>query len=242
MKRKNRNWKKYFLEFLMLFLAVFLGFLADSYREKLDEHAREKNYIESLISDIEIDRENVQYAIQSSKKRKKQLDSLSNLAFELDLKSKNHKDFYYYFLLTQREGFVVKPIDRTMIQLKSTGDMRLIRKESSLNEILNYEGKKEGLLSQSAIYEKYTRKLTDYGLKIFNTKKFNSFNPQNTLNQEEDSESFELITNEESVISEFGNLAFMSSSILNYYTRILEETDKEATKLLETLKKDYNLK
>jgi hypothetical protein len=30
---KKKNWKSYFKEFFMLFLAVFCGFLAENYRE-----------------------------------------------------------------------------------------------------------------------------------------------------------------------------------------------------------------
>ena len=32
---KKKNWKSYFKEFFMLFLAVFCGFLAENYRESL---------------------------------------------------------------------------------------------------------------------------------------------------------------------------------------------------------------
>ena len=45
----------YFFEFLMLFLAVFCGFLAENLREKNVEHHREKQFIASMIKDIEAD-------------------------------------------------------------------------------------------------------------------------------------------------------------------------------------------
>jgi hypothetical protein len=35
----------YFFEFLMLFLAVFCGFIAENWREQLREHHREKEFI-----------------------------------------------------------------------------------------------------------------------------------------------------------------------------------------------------
>lgn len=79
-KGENRSWKKYFLEFLMLFLAVFLGFMADGYREKLNEHKREKDYIQSLISDITLDRENIAYALKHTERRIEELDSLCSIA------------------------------------------------------------------------------------------------------------------------------------------------------------------
>ena len=48
----RKKWTHYFWEFLMLFLAVFCGFLAENQREHMVEHQREKQYMESLLSDL----------------------------------------------------------------------------------------------------------------------------------------------------------------------------------------------
>jgi hypothetical protein len=37
---KPKKWKEYFLEFLMIFLAVTLGFIAENLREHLTERAK----------------------------------------------------------------------------------------------------------------------------------------------------------------------------------------------------------
>src|ERR1043165_8938482 len=44
----KKKWGEYFLEFLMLFLAVFLGFLAENFREHRVEKERGKQFIESF--------------------------------------------------------------------------------------------------------------------------------------------------------------------------------------------------
>ena len=46
---------EYFLEFLMPFLAVFLGFVAENVREGNVEQRREKQYILSMIEDLKSD-------------------------------------------------------------------------------------------------------------------------------------------------------------------------------------------
>jgi len=38
---KKKNFKEYFLEFLMIFLAVTLGFFAESIRENISNHHKE---------------------------------------------------------------------------------------------------------------------------------------------------------------------------------------------------------
>jgi len=54
-KAPGKGWKHYFFEFLMLFLAVFAGFLAENQREHIVEHQREKKFARRLLSDLRQD-------------------------------------------------------------------------------------------------------------------------------------------------------------------------------------------
>ena len=54
----RKKWNHYFWEFLMLFLAVTLGFFVENQREHYIEHKREKAYIRSLIRDLKQDTAN----------------------------------------------------------------------------------------------------------------------------------------------------------------------------------------
>src|SRR6266498_2833707 len=51
----KKKWGEYLLEFLMLFLAVFLGFLAENFREHQVEKERGRQYIQSLYEDLKAD-------------------------------------------------------------------------------------------------------------------------------------------------------------------------------------------
>src|SRR6187397_1529446 len=53
--RGRKKWTHYFFEFLMLFLAVFAGFLAENWREHIVERKREKEYILSMIEELKLD-------------------------------------------------------------------------------------------------------------------------------------------------------------------------------------------
>jgi hypothetical protein len=48
----RKKFTHYLWEFLMLFLAVFCGFLAENQREHMVEHQREIKYMNSLIKDL----------------------------------------------------------------------------------------------------------------------------------------------------------------------------------------------
>src|SRR4030095_6578489 len=53
--RGRKKWTHYLWEVLMLFLAVFCGFLAENQREHFVEHRREKKLMESLYEDLKKD-------------------------------------------------------------------------------------------------------------------------------------------------------------------------------------------
>ena len=52
---EKKNFKEYFLEFVMIFLAVTLGFIAENVREDMTEHQRAKTFAVSMIQDIKAD-------------------------------------------------------------------------------------------------------------------------------------------------------------------------------------------
>ncbi|HEY5369620.1 MAG TPA: hypothetical protein VIJ75_11565, partial [Hanamia sp.] len=51
----KKEWHEYLLEFIMLFLAVFLGFVAENIRETSVEHGREKEYARALYDEFYAD-------------------------------------------------------------------------------------------------------------------------------------------------------------------------------------------
>src|SRR5436190_17699612 len=59
----GKKFSNYFYEFLMLFLAVFCGFLAENFREVRVEHSREKEYMKSLVEDLQSDTAEIGQAI-----------------------------------------------------------------------------------------------------------------------------------------------------------------------------------
>src|SRR5450631_4361501 len=55
---KPKKWKEYFLEFLMIFLAVTLGFIAENIREHISDRNKEHEFIVSMIADLKKDTSN----------------------------------------------------------------------------------------------------------------------------------------------------------------------------------------
>src|SRR3954469_4702758 len=73
----KKNFKEFLLEFVMIFLAVTLGFIAENVRESISNHEQEKHYIESLINDLKEDTTTMSIVLEENSAK---LDSLLKLA------------------------------------------------------------------------------------------------------------------------------------------------------------------
>ncbi|HEU5165892.1 MAG TPA: hypothetical protein VFU29_10155, partial [Chitinophagaceae bacterium] len=134
-KRKKRT--HYIWEFFMLFLAVFCGFLAEWKLENTIEHHREKQFIHSLVEDLKRDTARLTLYIQFNKSILKYCDSAQYLIANTDIFKNSNSFFDYSRELARFMRYY--PTDRTMQQLKSAGNMRLIRNWDVSNAITDYD-------------------------------------------------------------------------------------------------------
>lgn len=133
----KKNISRYFFEFLMMFLAVFAGFLADNWREKLQEHHREEDYIQSIVQDLKSD------TLQSGKilmQLKSTRSNIESVLTELSSSEVIEDSRTVYRLWTKNldiKTFVSN--DRSIQQLKNSGDLRLIRNKAVSDAIMKYD-------------------------------------------------------------------------------------------------------
>ena len=94
----KKKWSEYLLEFFMLFLAVFLGFIAESIRETSVERHREKEYIVGLVQNLKSDTATLNIRISRNFLKNQMWDSLMSLV-QVNLSAPaNAKKFYTYFM------------------------------------------------------------------------------------------------------------------------------------------------
>lgn len=133
---EKKKWKEYLFQFLMLFLAVFCGFLAEYQLEHTIEHSREKQYIKSFAEDLRADSIYLENRIRFVNLRMNMHDSLIVLLNAAD-KNKNANDIYYFVRSISRH-FPFTVNDRTIVQLRNAGGMRLITKKEASDSIVDY--------------------------------------------------------------------------------------------------------
>lgn len=135
----KKKWTDYFWEFLMLFLAVFCGFLAEYQLEHVIEHQREKVFIASMVEDLQSDHEQLNRYINGLKLGLSQMDSMVTLLNEPITKEKNAAQIYYFGRISPRLQILTNN-SRTFDQLKNSGGFRLIRNSNASNKIMGYYG------------------------------------------------------------------------------------------------------
>src|SRR6187200_1059208 len=91
--KSGKKWTHYFWEFLMLFLAVFCGFLAENQREHFIEHKREKQYAASLLEDLRKDTADLNENIPSWEKYNRRIDTI-RMELEKDPSLRNPELLY----------------------------------------------------------------------------------------------------------------------------------------------------
>ncbi len=136
-----KTFKDYFLEFLMIFLAVSLGFLAESLRESIYDHQSEKEYIIELKKNLVSDTVNLNTWIPALYARMDDFDTLMHL-LQTPGPTTRGGDMYYLARIATRVGSF-EPNDNTILELKNSGNFRLIRKQNVIDGLMNYEKLKE---------------------------------------------------------------------------------------------------
>ena len=132
----RKKWTHYFWEFLMLFLAVFCGFLAEYQLEHKIEKDREKQYIRSFAEDLAVDITDLDNQIGLCNRYANVADSLLILLMHPQ-KERFSTDIYYFFRIIHRgQPFTVN--DRTIVQLRNAGGMRLVSNKTVADSMVNY--------------------------------------------------------------------------------------------------------
>ena len=75
---QKKNFKEYFLEFLMIFLAVTMGFFAENIREHFSDKEKQKQYLQTLYYDLKDDTASLNNQIPFCQTQIKRIDTLRN--------------------------------------------------------------------------------------------------------------------------------------------------------------------
>ena len=135
--RGRKKFTHYLWEFLMLFLAVFCGFLAENQREHVVEHQRELQFMKSLLIDLKKDRVDLQSDISKGWIPVAYNDSLTTELQKRPLQGREKRIYHFVLLYSTLIDFTYH--DRTITQLKNSGGFRMVRNQKVSDALLDYD-------------------------------------------------------------------------------------------------------
>ena len=235
----RKKWTHYFWEFLMLFLAVFCGFLAEYQLEHKIEKDREEQYLRSLLDDLKEDTSVLSENIIEFDAHLKRNDTLIRLLNSDGIKDQG-SDLYYLGRKASRSVRLAIH-DATIQQLKNSGGLRLIRNQKVSKAIIEYYNR---LVFINYLQEIAFNEADEYrkmAIDVFDPVLFNGI-----INEADNSVmrppgNPALLTYDAKVLLRLsGMIAYIRNTKLGLKTEEIEMRDA-SKELMLIIKKEYNL-
>lgn len=236
----KKNWKSYFWEFLMLFLAVFCGFLAEYQLEHTIEKDREITYIKSLVKDLAYDTMCFNRTIKRIENKLPYYDSV--MFFFKNPGIFSNKLPFRFYIKTNLEQ-IYQPLSPTLQQLRNSGNLRLLSKKIVLDSIVIYDSKLNGAYRNQVQYiVDFNKRLIQTQERVFDNTNFNTYLNQLYADNLSDSKTqydIDLITSDKAKIIEMTNVYINAKATDVFYINLLEGTRNDAQNLIRLIKKEY---
>jgi len=241
---EKKNFKEYFLEFLMIFLAVTLGFFAEGLREHLGDKTKEKEYLSSMISELQYDTAKYKQVIQTVTYLRPIFDSLY-------INAKEAKRFNYVLqgrwnTPVNEQSTIYQPALTTIEQLKSSGNLRLIEDKNIANKIMAYATFVNNNILQTRVADMmeaannvYEQEDAISDEEDFNQKLDDNMR-QNLLPQNSALFDMRLLVKDSVTLNKLAN-SFINFKARDYgYSIVISKADSLATELIQIISDKYH--
>jgi hypothetical protein len=245
----RKKWTHYFWEFLMLFLAVTLGFFVENQREHYIEHQRAEIYAASMKANLQVDTAELIQIVHRGTYASNYLDTFLLLLSANDITKIPTGKLYWYGLFGgYLRGF--QSNDATFQQMKSSGSLRYFSNAALEQNISNYDQLMRSMQVLTGIDQEVQLEVRKLRGKIFDFKYNNAANltvrraVYENFNQPA-IDSFistdpPLLSFDKGVINEYAELC--RSRNLRQQLINAKEALELATEIIAQLTKQYHLK
>ncbi len=240
----RKKWTHYFWEFLMLFLAVFCGFLAKYQLEHKIEKERAHEFAELLIDDLKKDTAQLISDLKQIDFVVPRIDTFRTLAQTKDISNFPGGTWYYYARFTSWY-FSYNSNNATIEQLKSSGSLRYFKNKEVINAVAQYDRICKSIKELYNYEQPIINNTVALRNKIFNAANFDAVMDFSTPREKIDSfmqKDIKFLDNSMARLIELAN--YCQISVTDYYHRktSYQKTLKLGSDLINLLKKEYHLK
>ncbi|TMI65190.1 MAG: hypothetical protein E6H07_04510 [Bacteroidetes bacterium] len=234
----RKRWTHYFWEFLMLFLAVFCGFLAEYQLEHKIERDREKIYMQNMLDDLKTDTAIYSdYAARNAVVRDL-VDTLTFLIKRPDRRMYISKLAYSARILTAKWKQIAM-VKRTYEEMKSSGHLRLIRNKDVAGKVSSYYSSLSELDTYNEVGMVWSDNYAEAMAKIFDGEALlKIIKEKKQVNLTGDA----LISEDKIAINELLTSAGYFYGALSLNNNVAADRKINANQLIELIKTKYKLK
>ena len=246
-KAPSDGWKHYLFEFLMLFLAVFCGFLAENWRENIVEHHRAKRYAQTMLEDLASDTTGLLDVIRKDKIVLSCFDSI-NATIQKGIKNNTVPGSFYYYCNIGTFSPNMVWNNATLTQIIQSGSLRYFGNSELVKELSLYYSNSvflSGMNNGDVNYRDENIKLRNQVLNNYFYSLYSIYTIGHWLEVPDTllRTRIPLQSNDAGLLNEFANSFQTRRRVLNLLvTRDYPYSLKTANGLIQLLKKEYHLK
>ena len=241
----KKNFKEYFLEFLMIFIAVTLGFFAEGLREHIKDNEEIHENIQSILADLESDVAHFNASLDMNIYGYTAADSLISL---LHNDISNTQQIYFYARATTANVGYYYTNSKTFDLMKASGMLKLIHPRNLLDSLGLYYVTFQLLSEQDDFVRLKNDNVNKGNYLLFDSYVFSqmkvvldSINRSHIIVQPSAGNPALLSTNSKDVNEVALNYYYLAGA--EKFDRIAAEHQKQlALRLIDLIKQEYHLK
>jgi len=234
---EKKPWKEYFLEFIMIFLAVTMGFFAETIRENISDGAKGKEYIRSFVQDLRHDTTSFSTLLAYDQNK---MIALNNLFPCFDTIEKNSKSVSCLVPIMEKSAGnrIINFTDGTIQQLKNAGGFRLLN-EVDRDSIVAYDHAVRTFQNfESTLFQQRQDIVRDVYVKLVNFKAEQMLFPDYAKN----AAAIPLFySNDKLLLNEYFNDLFLYKRVINNQIILVSKLKKQAIGLIKYFENKYSL-
>jgi len=243
---EKKSFKEYVLEGLMIFLAVTMGFFAESIRENITKNEREHHLMEMLVEDLKADIPNLDTAVKNNLIKIEYLDSLRHCIYaaaEKTLPDTIYRNMYFMHRHYGRSRIEFAPTLRTLNQFEKNDAFNLIRTQAVSDSIQNYAASNKNVDNQHSSFRNFEADALAIGYAIFDYRYYENYlgNTRHELILQS-TQQFKLLGADKKTFLAYGSKLYNSRGSLFNYMRFLKDHKAQAERLIALIEKEYHLK
>ena len=216
----------------MIFIAVTMGFFAESIRENINDRKKEREFVASLIGNLARDTTHFKAVIKENKRKLKGLDSLLS-AEGAPGKANASRNLYHFYGGYVSYYSIFISHDATMLQLKNSGGLNYIKNLHVTDSIIYYDMIVRAIYAAEVPYRETIKDAIDEMAKILILRKINDSSFYK-------SPAIPLLAQDSGQLEILYNKISISKGWTENYLEKLERFYPFSVKLLELLKEEYD--